>query len=109
MKIFYSIYKITNKVNGKIYIGRHKTCNLDDGYMGSGKIIKLALQSYGIENFTKEILSLHETRDAMIAEEKRLVNSEFLKRTDVYNLAHGGTGDWHHIHIKTALQLGDHP
>ncbi len=33
---YYIIYKITNLVNDKKYIGQNKTCNAS--YMGSGKI-----------------------------------------------------------------------
>lgn len=44
--MYYLIYKITNNVNNKIYIGKHQTENKDDDYMGSGKIIKRAIEEY---------------------------------------------------------------
>ena len=48
------IYKTTNLVNGKIYIGKDK--NNNPSYLGSGKILKLAIKKYGKENFTKETI-----------------------------------------------------
>lgn len=48
------IYKTTNLINGKIYIGQ--TVNNIDSYYGSGKLLIKAIKKYGKENFTKEII-----------------------------------------------------
>lgn len=50
------IYKTTNLINGKFYIGKHKSEKYDPSYYGSGKIIRLAIKKYGLENFKNEVL-----------------------------------------------------
>ena len=58
MKTYYYLYQIQNTINSKFYVGVHQTKNLNDGYMGSGKIIKSAIKKYGIENFKNRELTL---------------------------------------------------
>lgn len=88
----YLIYKITNNLNGKIYIGKHKTENIDDGYMGSGVAINRAIKKYGVENFTKEILFDVYGEDMMNFLEEAIVDEAFVARKDTYNIALGGDG-----------------
>lgn len=96
----YLIYKITNNLNGKIYIGKHKTDNLDDGYMGSGTAIRRAVKKYGIENFTKEILFDVYGEDLMNFLEEAIVDEAFVRRKDTYNMALGGSGRTHVEHSE---------
>ena len=89
----YYIYRITNKINGKTYIGQHKYKSLNDDYMGSGALLKKAQKKYGMKNFEKEILysriQYKATADDMekfaIAKERALGKAE-------YNIADGGQG-----------------
>jgi hypothetical protein len=90
--MFYTIYKITNKINGKIYIGKHQTKDLNDGYLGSGKHLRYSIAKYGIENFEKEILFKFSSEDDMNAKEAEIVTEEFCLRKDTYNLCPGGQG-----------------
>lgn len=88
--MYYTVYKITNLINGKEYIGYHQTNDLDDGYMGSGKLIKQAIGKYGIENFSKEYIDIFDNRKDAEMLEALLVNEEYTLRDDTYNLSLGG-------------------
>ena len=90
--MFYLIYKITNNLNGYIYIGKHQTEHKDDLYMGSGKYLWRAYKKYGMENFTKTILEECSSEKEMNQREREIVNEEFCARRDTYNINLGGDG-----------------
>ena len=98
--MYYTIYKTTNLINGKIYIGKHKTTNLDDMYIGSGKILKHAIKKHGINNFIKEYLFIFDNEEDMNNKELELVSEEFIKEDTNYNLKVGGEGGWDYVNTS---------
>lgn len=90
--VFYGLYKITNLVNGKMYIGQHTTEDLNDGYMGSGVVINRALRKYGVENFRKEWIGFYEDKEELDYMERVFVDETWVSRSDTYNLCVGGRG-----------------
>ena len=88
--MFYTVYKITNTTNGKFYIGKHQTKDLNDKYMGSGKILKEALSKYGIDSFRKEILFVFDELHLSNQKEKELIR----ELSPEYNIAKGGDGGY---------------
>lgn len=89
---YFIVYKTTNLKNGKVYIGQHKTDDLDDGYLGSGKLIIQAINKHGPSSFSREILYHCDSEEEMNAKELEIVNEEFISREDTYNMVIGGTG-----------------
>lgn len=101
----YIVYKTTSKINNKIYIGVHKTENPDvfDGYLGCGVYIyrpssynypkthfQYAVKKYGIENFTRTTIKIFDNEKDAYELETKIVNDDFIKRDDTYNIVLGG-------------------
>jgi group I intron endonuclease len=87
------IYKTTNLVNGMIYVGQHYT-DKDDGYLGSGKLLKLAVKEYKRENFIRGTLEVVEDIPTIL-NEKEIYWISKLDATNPsvgYNICQGGDG-----------------
>ena len=85
------VYKTTNKLNGKIYIGKDESNN--PSYIGSGVILKKAINKYGKDNFIKEILEECNSRELL--NDREIYWIDKYKSTDHtigYNIAEGGNG-----------------
>ena len=103
------VYKTTNLITGKIYIGQHKKAFLDSNYLGSGLVLNKAIKKYGINNFKCEILQLYASKNELDNGEK-----EYIKKfnsndpTIGYNIADGGQGgdlgEVSRAHISAALK-----
>lgn len=70
---------------------------MNDNYLGSGNLLKLAIKKYGVDYFKKEILFIFDNKNEMFEAEKELVNAEFLSNNNTYNLQIGGDGSFHYI------------
>lgn len=91
-KEYHFIYKTTNLINEKYYIGMHSTNDLNDGYMGSGKRLRRSLNKYGKENFKFEILEFLSDRISLKEREKELVSLNEISKKECLNLTIGGQG-----------------
>ena len=82
------IYKITNTLNGNLYIGlsknltqrmsEHKSRYLAEGRQGYDSPLYRAFRKYGIENFSKKYLAIHDNPEDMFNMESKLVNKYFI-------------------------------
>lgn len=89
---YYYLYKTTCLTTNRVYIGVHATDNLNDGYLGSGKILKRAITKYGKDNFSKEIIKFFNSATEMFAAEAEAVNEDFVNSDISMNLVVGGSG-----------------
>jgi hypothetical protein len=86
----YIIYKTTNTVDGKYYVGVHN--GTKPKYLGSGKALLNAIQVHGRENFQREILEEFDTEQDAYKREAEIVTEAFVADRMTYNLGTGGKG-----------------
>lgn len=112
------IYKTTNIINNKIYIGQHKSGFFDKGYLGSGKNITRAIKKYGKENFSVELIKeVNSPKEADDLERHYIGLYESSNPSIGYNISHGGqerffTGLKHSDSSKRKMRekkVGKHP
>lgn len=92
MSLYHIIYKTINLKNDKYYIGKHSTDNIDDGYLGSGVVLKKAIEKNGRTNFKREVLHIFENESDAYAMEAKLVNGGAVDDSNCYNIKIGGEG-----------------
>jgi hypothetical protein len=88
----YTIYKTTNLINDRYYIGVHKSKNPNDRYLGSGRSIKESIKKYGAANFNKEVLFTYDSYEAAYNKEAEIVTQELIDDPLSYNMTLGGRG-----------------
>ena len=111
---YHFVYKTTNNVNSKIYVGVHSSDYINDSYIGSGRFLKKAVKKYGRGSFSREILGFFYTRQAAFSEEARIVDKAFIKDKSTYNVFLGGggtrlTGKDHPCYGRPGLRGESHP
>lgn len=115
----YIVYCTTCLVNGFIYIGVHETIdpNKFDSYLGNGCYankpssynkpktkFQYAVQKYGPKKFKRAIIKVYDNEDDAYLLEADIVDSEFLKRPDVYNMVLGGKSGIEYLNAKPCYQ-----
>jgi len=81
------IYKTTHK-NGKYYIGRHSTDNVDDGYIGSGRWPRSIKDKSSI---TREIIEYADSEESLILLEQQYLTEHYCK-PNCMNMSNTSTG-----------------
>jgi hypothetical protein len=106
-KTIHYIYKTTCNVTGKWYVGMHSTSNINDGYLGSGTILRYSIRKHGKDNHTKEIIEYCESRELLIIKEIEIVNEKLVSDSMCMNLTKGGLGFGSEEHMMRCSKAGN--
>lgn len=114
----YIVYITTNKINNKIYVGIHEMedPNVWDYYLGCGAFsnkpcsynkaktpFHAAICKYGVSNFYRHTIAIFDTKKEALNLERIVVNEDFIKRSDTYNIVLGGGAP--PVHNKIVYQF----
>lgn len=107
------IYEVTNLVNNKKYIGKHRSSSFDENYKGSGKLIREALKKYGSKNFIVRLVDTASSRDELNEKEILYIAECDAVNSDMYyNLSTGGDGGnfsgWHQSDYQKQIASKTH-
>ena len=108
--MFGYVYMVTNKVNNKMYIGKHKSTHFDEEYLGSGTVLLRAKEKYGIENFESTLIEECNSLEELNEREKYWIAYYDATNSDqFYNVLKGGDGGFDYIHNNLPhSHLGKH-
>ncbi len=102
------IYKTTNLITKKYYIGKHSSQNIEnDNYLGSGLLLNRAIKRYGRENFIRQILYQFESQNQAFDKEAELITEQMITSNDCYNSCVGGVGGRNNM-VSVKDQFGNH-
>ena len=111
----FCIYKITNKVNGKLYFGKTSnprkrwqqhlaTVKIGPDEHGRYQYLHRAINKYGVDNFSLEVVGRYESEQEALEEEKYYIAKHNTFNGEGYNLTEGGDGASGYKHTLEAIQ-----
>ena len=88
---YHFVYETRCTLTNRYYRGIHSTDNIDDGYLGSGKILRRSILKHGKHNHTRTILEFCESRKSLLTSEIKWI-AEVIDDQNCMNITKGGEG-----------------
>lgn len=106
-KKFHILYRTECLITNKFYIGVHSTDNINDGYLGSGLILKRSILKYGKDKHIRTIISLFNNRAELLKEEKNIVNKTIISNPLCMNILVGGGSNKADFSKETRMRMSE--
>jgi hypothetical protein len=104
---FHFIYRTENIKTGRYYIGMHSTSDINDGYLGSGSLLKKSVQYHGREYHERTILEYCSSREELMIREGEIINDDVLNDPKCMNISPGGGGFEKIEYCRSAGRIGN--